>query len=165
LGFNGLGHLYPHHGAVHGVAERVAAFVLHPIHLVAAVEVLGHQHVQLRKGHGVLQAAGAGEVGVGVFVEYVLFELEPEVAQFVGGIVEVGDRFGAGNALLLVVEFHLDVVVGPLLPVGRSRRPGGRTVRVGRGQHRPQLLKLRAVFLESLGPRRYVDQRNGHQPQ
>lgn len=38
-------------------------------------------------------------------------------------MVHIVNRFGSGNTLVLVVQFHMNDVVGPLLPVPGTRRP------------------------------------------
>ena len=50
----------------------------------------------------------------GVFVPV---ELHPEVAQGVRRFIVIGDRLGAGEMILFLIEADLDIVVGALLPV------------------------------------------------
>ena len=79
---------------------------------------------------------GRGLVRVAVLGPHVLVELEPDVGELVGRVVSIGDGLGAGDALVLVVELDLDLVVRALLPVLVSGSPRGGAVDV----RRPQLV-------------------------
>lgn len=63
---------------------------------------------------------------------YVLIQLDPEVRQGVRRVVRVGDGFLPINALGLVIQAHVDRIVGLLLVVRVSRGSRSSPVDIGR---------------------------------
>ena len=57
-------------------------------------------------------------------------------------MVVIVDRCGAGDALIDIIEFDGNLVVGPLLPVLMPRRAGGGAVLVGGRKNLLQLTEL-----------------------
>ena len=93
-------------------------------------EVLDHRH-----GKTVFQLwRGLRQLGVGIFAKQVLIELQPKIGQRVGRIVVIGDDLGTADALIGVIEFDINRVIGFLLPVAVSRRARSGALFVGRGQ-------------------------------
>ncbi len=139
----GCGEVDAHQGAVDHVGQRLAPGVGHPGDAVAAVEALQVlQTPHLVIGDAVRFRQGAGPRIHRVAAEAVLVELQPEIPQGVGRTVGVGDGFAAGDHPPCFVQRHLDVVVGPLLPVAGGRRPRGVAVHVGGGQLGVELTEL-----------------------
>ena len=73
---------------------------------------------------------GAEEVGI---------DLHPKVGQGVRRLVVVGDAFATGDAVLGLVQGHVDRVVDFLLPIFRARGTGCGALVVGGGQDLVQL--------------------------
>ena len=140
----GAGQVDAQHGLVDGVGKRLAAEVGDRGDPEAAVEHVEHA-LQPLDGEAVAQRARADLVGVAVLRPHVLVQLQPEVVQPVGAQVVVGDGLGPGHGLLRVVQFHLDVVVGFLLPVLVTGGAARRAVGVRRGQLLVQLAELVAA--------------------
>ena len=65
----------------------------------------------------------------------VLIKLQPEIVERVGGIVLIGNRFSALNAVRLFVQYDIDIVIDFLLPVLMTRLSRGVAVDVGRRQN------------------------------
>ena len=130
----GLGQVDAHHGLVDGVGEGLAAGVLDRFNLETTIEIRLEVGDAV-KGHPVLHEALADHVAVAVEVPHVLVELEPEVAELVRAVVDVGDGLLAVDALAAVVQADVHHVVHSLLPVLVPRSPAGRAHAVGRGEH------------------------------
>ena len=126
-----LGDVHAHHRIVDGMGQRVVAPVPHPLDLETAVEVV-QQPAQLGKAHLPRDPASSDLARVRVLCPYVLVELHPEVGQFVGRVVVVGDDLGTVETLRLIVELDLHLVVRLVLPVLVSRRAGSRPVHIRR---------------------------------
>ena len=67
----------------------------------------------------------------------VLVELEPEIAQGVGGVVRIADRLRARDGVGRCVERRADGVVGPLLPIARPGGTGALADQRGRREGEP----------------------------
>ncbi len=124
----------PHHGLHDPVAQLSAILVVHANNLIAALEFLPRQFpAQGPESHFIEIGRLHRLVTHRLLPEAVLIELHPEVAQGKRRVVGVGDGLRAGQPLLPVVERHRDLVIGPLLPVLRSRSSVGSPyfVRIG----------------------------------
>ena len=70
-----------------------------------------------------------------IVTKSVLIKLQPEIVERVGGIVLIGNRFSALNAVRLFIQYDFDIVIDFLLPVLMTRLPRRVAVDVGRRQN------------------------------
>ena len=174
-----LGQVDPHHRADDRVRQRIARGVVDRfdgdaagpvpvgVELAQEADALLLPQVGPRIGKQRLRTLG---VAVGL-------ELHPEIGERVGALVGVDDLLEALDAMALVVEPHLDAMVGAVLPVLRSwcARCGAEGVRRRQDLlELPELVGLRelldrkprlVVKLVAIGERRVRRDRGGKQAQ
>ena len=76
----------------------------------------------------------------------VLIKLEPEISQFIGRIIEIGDGLRSFQPLPVLIQFANDVVIAALLPVFWAGRATGGAVLIRRGKNATHLFEFIAVI-------------------
>ena len=61
-----------------------------------------------------------------------MIQLHPDVSKTVRRVVVIRDLRNAAESLILVIEADVDVIVGPLLPIGWTRSPRSGALRIRR---------------------------------
>ena len=76
-----------------------------------------------------------------IWIKQVLIQLHPQIIECVLGVVVIGNRLTANDAVIRLIEFHIDHVIGLLLPIPRPWRARSPALRVRRGPDIIELLK------------------------
>ena len=137
-GFQRLRQIHPHHGIDHGVLEGLAV-LSHLVNGESAGKIV-KEIFQSFRGHFFRKGVAARDFLVdAVGVLFVLVQLQPDVLQYVRGIVRIRDGTRPFQHVGVFVQPHFQIVVRLLLVVRRTRGAAGRTVAVGSWEFRSQL--------------------------
>ena len=148
-----------HHRLHDHMLERFASGILYGSDFVAAIKLLCLQH-SLKLVERLIAQPGSGarlmrhQLGV----KQVLIQLHPKILERVLGIIVISDFLAADDAVLRLVQFHIDHVISLLLPIPRPGSTRSPALVVGRGQQVVQLFK-RILRRGSSGGK----QQHGHQ--
>ena len=148
--------IHPHHRFDDGVFQGFTRDVFDILNFVAAVERVVQHAVQLSGTYPFTQLVGGGFVRIRLGVNHILVQLQPEVGQWMWRVVGVSDDFFPHDALLLIIEFHFDVVVYFLLPIRLSRCARGRAVSIGGRElcpHLPEFALIGVLLRKNSGTR------------
>ena len=96
---------------------------------------------------------------IGIISRVLVFvELQPEVTQGLGRLIDISDVFAAIEAQVVHIQGTLDVVITALLPVLRAGRAVDVAVIVGIGKQVGDLFKFVAVVRNGLGKKAQTPQ-------
>lgn len=115
--FQGLRQIDTHHGFIDGHVKWIAGSILDGCDFQIVVIRMPEDSFQLTKAHLRIDAGFGHFRRVRILASVILIELDPEVSQLIGRIVDVGDGFGAFDGLIVIIELHINHIVGLLLPV------------------------------------------------
>ena len=148
-----------HHCLHDHVFERFSGGILHRRDIVPAIKFLRiEQSIKLVEGLIVQSRRGAGLMRHHFWIKQVLIQLHPQIIECVLRVVVIGNCLTAEDAVIRLIEFHIDHVIGLLLPIARPRRPRSPALRVRRGPHIIQLLKRITRRSRCIGKREHSHQ-------
>ena len=120
----GGGQVDTHHGLDHLMLQPLSGGILYTVNGCVPLERFPFKQGPERSELQAFQIRSQlSEMAIGVLGEKIRINLDPEIIEVIRAVVLVVDHLRTHDALKLIVELHLDVVIGFLLPVGFSRCP------------------------------------------
>ena len=119
----------------------MARSICNTLHLKSAI-IIEETFLNITYRFEIFHLFHFNQFGVGMFVVYVLIELQPKIGEGIRRIIGVGNLFRSHQFLIVIIQDQVHFIVGLLLKIRMTRCTRCRAVFIWRWKFNIELCKL-----------------------